>query len=288
MGFIAGKLREESTWVGREGICTLSSSFASMRNLRLPSSLNVFTAWARKNELEIEISPAGRVTRQLIDALGGLNGVRTVGNEELIKALDRMANGTLEIELEDGSQGENPRRRLRKSSVPLWQIQQLLSRINHDDAFVSENHFSALLSSNVLILGMEVLCSYCEHPSWFSLGQLDTKLKCERCLREFNFPLIKPHKVTWSYRVQGPFAVEEYAHGGYCVAAALHFLADQVSRDCTWIPSFRLHSKTGNRLVAEADFGSFLAPGGFSHFTSPRLIFGECKTFGEFGQRDYE
>jgi len=38
---------------------------------------------------------------------------------------------------------------------------------------------------------------------------------------------------------------------------------------------------------AEADFGAFVKPGRFSHLTDPVLIFGECKTFGTFYDRDY-
>jgi hypothetical protein len=286
--FFGGHLRDESIWFSREGICTTSGAHPSSRHMRLPSSLNVFAAWAQKNGLEISISPAGRVAEQLISAVGGLQGVRMIGNEELIRVFDRMANGTLEVEVSGDDQSESERRRRRKASIPLWQIGQLLSRANKGDAYVAENHLSALLRSNVLILGMEVPCSECGQTNWLALDQLDTKLKCNRCLREFDFPLTKPHKNTWSYRVQGPFAVEDYAHGAYSVAAALQFLIDEVSSECTWISSFRLHAKSGSLINAEADFGAFVRPTGFGELTDPLLIFGECKTFGDFGPRDYQ
>jgi len=287
MRFLAGQLRDLSIWVGREGICTTSGLYRARRHLRLPSSLNVFAAWAQKSGLEIELSAAGRVTEQLIDALGGLARVHLIGNEELIKVLDRMANGTLEVEIAGDNQSESPKRKLRKASIPLYQIRQLLSRINNKDPLVAENHFSALLGSNVLILGMEVACLRCEQTTWFTLEQLKTKLQCQRCLREFDFPLTTPNRNIWSYRTQGPFAVEDYANGAYCVAAALQFLADEVSRECTWIPSFKLRSKGGPPMEAEADFGAFIGQGEFSDLTSPVLVFGECKTFGDFDSRDY-
>ena len=288
VGFLAGHLRDENIWVGREGICTTSGAYSSRRHLRLPSSLNIFAAWAQKNGLEIELSPAGRVAEQIISALGGLDGVRMIGNVELIKALDRMANGTLEVEVSGEDQSGGEKRRLRKGSVPLSQIQQLLRRAHDDNAYISDNHLSALLRSNVLILGLEVPCSECEQTTWFALDQLGTRLKCSRCLREFNFPLTKPNKNTWSYRVQGPFAVENYAHGAYCVALALQFVADRVSKECTWIPSFKLRTKGGGPVETEADLGAFVRPGAFSQLTDPVLIFGECKTFGDFDSRDYK
>ena len=92
------------------------------------------------------------------------------------------------------------------------------------NVFIAENTLSALLARNVLTLGMDVLCSECGQTTWFALEHLGPKLKCGRCLREFDFPLTEPQKIPWSYRVQGPFAVENFAHGAYCVAFALLFL----------------------------------------------------------------
>jgi hypothetical protein len=287
VSFFGGHLLNENIWVGREGICTTAGAYRSSRHLRLPSSLNVFAAWAQRNGLDIELSSAGRVAEQVINTLGGLDGLQMIGNEELIRAFDRMAGGVLEVELSGDDQSGTEKRKLRKSSIPLWQIQQILSRANDGNAYIAENHLAGLLKNNVLVLGMEVPCSECEQTTWFALNQLSTTLKCSRCLREFDFPLTRPHKNTWSYRVQGPFAVEDYANGAYCVAAALHFLVEEVSRECTWVPSFKLQRKDGSCLDAEADFGAFIRPGGFSQLTDPLLIFGECKTFGEFDSRDY-
>ena len=82
----------------------------------------------------------------------------------------------------------------------------------------------------------------------------------------------------------GPFATPDFAHGAYCVAAALQFLAEEVGESATWIPSFTATSKT---IALEADFGMFLRPGKFSHLKSPLLVLGECKSFGQFEERDF-
>lgn len=196
-----------------------------------------------------------------------------------------MANGTLEVEVAE-SDDSNARRKLRKASIPLYRIQQLLREVNNKDPKIADNHLASLLASNVLILGMEVPCSHCEHKTWFDLDNLSSNLKCERCLRQFNFPLTTPHRNVWSYRVQGPFAVEDFANGAYSVATAIHLLANNISRECTWIPSFKLRAANASEPKAEADFAVFLRPVGFSHLTDPMLIFGECKTFGDFDSRD--
>lgn len=102
------------------------------------------------------------------------------------------------------------------------------------------------IDSGVLALGMEIVCSHCEQSTWFSLEEIANKLKCPRCLREFDFPATAPHKTTWSYKVQGPFAIEDYAQGAYSVAFALHFLTDKVSHELYVDPQFQIEpSKWG-------------------------------------------
>lgn len=288
MSILAGHFRLENIWVAREGICTTSGGYRSTCTLQLPSPFNVFAAWARTKGWEVELSPAGRAAEQVVNAVGGLTGVRMIGNEELIRVFDRMAKGTLEVELSGSDQLDGEKRRLRKASIPLWHLQSVLNRAHGGDAYVSENHLSHLLRSNVLTLGMEVACSECEENTWFALDQLGARLKCSRCLRQFDFPVTKPHKNTWSYRVQGPFVVEDYIHGAYCVAMALHFLVEEISSKCTWIPSFRLHDMVGTPINCEADFAAFVRPSGFGNLTDPLLVFGECKTFGDFDSRDFK
>lgn len=287
--FLTGQLHGENTWVGREGICTTAGKYRMNRHLRLPDAFNVFSAWASKSGFEIEISPAGRIANQLINSLGGLHGIRIVGNEELIKVLDRMANGVLEVPIEgDPAETGDTKRRLRKSAIPFFQLQQVLKNALPDIPQIGDNYLSALLKSNVLALGYETKCTECSSSTWYALDELNTKLKCSRCLKEFDFPLTKPHQQIWSYRVQGPFAVEDYAAGSYCVATAIHFLSEQVgTKSCTWIPSFSLTKKTAALANSEADFGVFLKPGPFTNLTEPILVFGECKSFGEFEARDY-
>ncbi|MCI0626245.1 MAG: hypothetical protein L0387_32145 [Acidobacteria bacterium] len=83
----------------------------------------------------------------------------------------------------------------------------------------------------------------------------------------------------------GPFAAEHFAHGAYCVASTLHFLVEEVVRESTWLPSFRLTNAEGKEV--EADFGMFARPNRFSHATSPFLLLGECKSFNVFKAEDF-
>jgi hypothetical protein len=159
---------------------------------------------------------------------------------------------------------------------------------NDGNANKVANHLKGLLRSNVLKLGMRLACTECSHKSWYGLEDLAATLKCPRCLRQFNLPVDSPPQTEWAYRVLGPFAVGDFALGSYCVAMALQFLAEEVGRASTWIPSFKMSRPGHPDLDTEADFGMFLQPSIYSNITSPFLILGECKTFGAFEDKDFK
>ncbi|MDA2914480.1 hypothetical protein MYX77_11110, partial [Acidobacteriia bacterium AH_259_A11_L15] len=250
-----------------------------------PSPTNVFASWAEGHKLKLESSPAGRNAEQVVKSLGGLSGVRLLGHEEIIKLLDRMAHGDLELELSDDTPTTGKKRRIRMSAAPEALVRGTLMRANKGNPHIAGNHLKALLRSKVLTLGMRLQCPKCEESTWYGISELDLTLTCGRCLRQFPFPEARPPKNAWAYRVIGPFAVENFAYGAYSVTLAVQFLADKVAEACTWIPSFELKG-TGLK-GAEADFGMFLRPKWFSLLQDPLLVLGECKTFGPFESRDY-
>jgi hypothetical protein len=109
-------------------------------------------------------------------------------------------------------------------------------------------------------------------------------LRCERCLQTFDFPAAEPPRDVWAYRANGPFAIENFAQGAYCVALALHFIDEQLADGTSWMPNVLLKDGAGSEL--EADFVLFLRPRVFSQIAEPFVIFGECKTFDYFKPKD--
>src|ERR1700674_1549987 len=111
-------------------------------------------------------------------------------------------------------------------------------RANDGNKEATANHLNSLVRRSVLKLGMRLRCTECTRKSWYSLDTLTSTLTCPRCMQEFSFFVDSPPRDDWAYRVLGPFAVEGFALGSYCVAAALQFLAEEVAGACTWVPSF--------------------------------------------------
>jgi hypothetical protein len=91
-----------------------------------------------------------------------------------------------------------------------------------------ERTFETLVERGAVQLGLEVRCENCSSWSWFALNQLNYDLQCSLCLRMSKFPILdpgQPEKARWAYRVVGPFALPDYAKGGYAAALTLRCFA---------------------------------------------------------------
>jgi len=278
---------QEKTWISREGIVTFGGTYGSSVHLRMPSPINIFGALAEASGFQLSLSPAGRVCEQIIASFGSLMAARTIlESKDLLRMLDRMAHEDLEVEIEEPADDPEKRKNVKKAYAPLGEVKRILAMSNQSDASRLDRHLAALTRCNVLRLGMALKCSSCLHTSWFSLEDLKQTLDCPRCLTEFSFPAGVPPSNAWAYRVLGPFATSHFAHGAYCVAAAMHFIEEQVAHKTTMVPSFEM--KKNGQTEFEADFGAFITMGAFSQITTPYLVLGECKSFNRFEDKDFE
>ncbi len=278
---------EEKTWISREGIVTFAGAYSEGEHLRMPSSINIFSALAEASGYELSLSPAGQVCEQIISAVGGLRSVGLVARSpHLLNMLDRMAHEDLEVEIEQPGDEPARRKKVHKPYAPLSEVIRVLGMSNPGNDGVKNNHLGALIRCNVLKVGMALECTECEQSSWFSLEDVTPTLHCPRCLRDFSFPSGNPPERAWAYRVLGPFATVHLAQGAYCAVAALHFIDEKIAHKASWLPSFEMR-KNGKQEF-EADFGAFVAPGALNPITSPSLIIGECKSFNRFEEKDFE
>ncbi len=278
---------EKKTWISREGIVILAGEHSFSTYLRVPSPINILSSMAESLGYKLELSPAGRTCKQIIDALGGIRAIGIVARSlELLKFIDRLAHEAEEVELEVEEGDGLKRKKVHKGFASLPQVIEILERSNVGGLGTSSGHLNALVRSNVFKLGMALRCPECLHTSWFSLEDLAPRMSCPHCLRKFIFPSASPpRRKDWAYKVIGPFATGHFAGGSYCVATALNFLSDKVVRTSNWVTSFTMRNAAGKEF--EADFGMLAAPSRFSHTSSPYLIIGECKSFNRFEQKDF-
>lgn len=233
----------------------------------LSNGVTAVSDWLKTFNIEAAPSDAGRITQQVIQTIGGLNFLSNIAHKDIIELLNSISNGPPSRTMKD---------------------QELRSRI---DNIVKKDHFRnhtfwSLVKQGVFELGLEVRCQKCSSWSWHPVNRLDYNLTCTLCNQSFQFPITDPglrSKSRWAYRITGPFALPDYASGGYASALSIRFFTDvffhSLDSDITWSPGLTL--KFGKEDEAEADFILWQQSTHFMRNGSrTELIFGESKSFG--------
>jgi hypothetical protein len=276
----------DKVWISSEGINIPCEHYEWSHYFEIPTNFKVFETWFKQNGFEIELSGAGRILLKIIDSVGGIHGVRTFLDEEIIRLLDNMSHAAVELEIEGSDQGAS-KSKVRAKTVVIKKWKDLLIKLNHNSPKIAERHLRNLLNYKILKGGVTLQCPECAQRTWYSLDDLSDRVICERCLEKFDFPIVTPvSESNWHLRTIGPFSVENYAQGGYCVALSLMLLGGRhsSSNEMTWIPSFSIKDKNDKSL--EADFSIFLSQGRLGQIKPSIIVFGECKTFNKFTIKD--
>ncbi|WP_245447731.1 hypothetical protein [Nitratireductor sp. OM-1] len=244
---------------------------------RLSDGAAAIQEWLKTQNVKSSQSDAGRATQQIIQTLGGFWGVRSIAHVEIVQLLD-------EISRKSGSQ-----------SLHCKAFQNRIHNATKDDIWRQRN-FDTLVQHNAVELGLEIRCEKCSSWSWHPLKELGYRVQCGLCLQSFSFPIIDPtssQHTRWSYRLVGPFALPDYARGGYAAALTLRFFADVIGQmdhaQITWSAGQEL--ELGPKQKAEADVILWYQRKqlfGTDHPTE--VVFGEVKSFGRdaFTQEDIE
>jgi len=260
-----GTSRDE--WrVGRDGLVKLVNHESTVF-WKLPLAQDVFFAWLRDLGWSPDASPAGLIAKQMYSQLGGWVAWF---NEGALRFLEEMSSGKRAKRGADLSEIQN---RLAASKPVIRR------------GLPGQHLFERLLERNVFVVGYENQCPRCFKHSWHSLKDLDTSLTCPRCLHTYRADQhIRNGK--WKYKTAGPFSISGYADGAYCVLSSINFFAERLHHIAlTPAMSFMANKKNGNEI--EADFGLLWHQSNILG-ESTGVGFGECKSFGEFGELDFK
>ncbi|HEC64356.1 MAG TPA: hypothetical protein ENI23_03585 [bacterium] len=275
----------DNCWISSEGINILCRYSDQSHFFTTPTNFKIFEAWFKDQGFDIELSGAGRILLKIIDSVGDIRNTRIFQDAKIIKQLNKMSHAAVASEIENSGK-EQPKSKVRARTMAVKDWKALLTKIDHNSPEIAERHLQNLLDSKVLKGGVILQCPECAQRTWYALNDLSDRVTCERCLEKFDFPVARPISVDqWHLRTIGPFSIENYVQGGYCVALTLGFFAgDNLTNELTWIPSFLIKRKGKNSI--EADFGIFLSQGKSDEIKPPAVIFGECKSFDEFKIKD--
>ncbi len=243
--------------------------------LRPSSGRDAVTEWFADNGIEAHPSEEGQVAAQVIAAAGSLLGCGMFADADTLSLLNKMAESHAER-----SRGGRPVKATGPDRAKhLDLIRQHFQR-REKQGFGYWTRLDYFLKRSVFRAGLRVQCPTCAHHNWFDLGAMGYVLTCTRCLKQFNFSQTPSDlaRAQWFYRVIGPFAAPNYAHGGYAVALTLRCLSENRENELTWSTGLNL-----NELNREIDFVAWYRRSSTlgGEREEPFFLFGEAKSFGK-------
>ena len=243
-----------------------------------PSSEAVFQSWMKSHGWEIEISNAGHIITQIIRRLG-IQFSQVFAIKGIIGLLDEMNNGKSLLQ-------EN-----------LWgKIDRILQERGNDSEnleYDTARILKDLVDANVLQPGMKMACPNCRQKSWFSIDDAGYMLKCPECFGTFDFPFNPGTKIKWAYRTIGVFDSPNKSEGTYTGLLLLRFFSHRqmLGGAITPLMSFNLRKQNiadqDEEIINRKEFDLALFFQVFGR-NNIETIFAECKTFGNFTEKDIE
>ncbi len=250
-----------------EGLVIFPKHKSIPERWKLESGTEAINKWLNGNKVSAQLSSAGRATQQIIQKLDGFWGVGKIANSGIIRLLDEMARKPITRSMQYKEFSQKIKDALGKNT---WKYKE----------------FETLVERGAVELGLELKCTKCACWGWYSIKQLDYALTCELCLQKFNFPITKPGSplaCKWAYRVVGPFALPNYADGGYASAIAIRFFSEMIGRmdvGVTWSAGQELVLAKDKKV--EADFILwYQRKQMFATDYPTEVVFGEAKSFGK-------
>jgi len=234
----------------------------------LTDGTTAINTWFNLNKIKAVVSDAGRATQQIIHTLGGFWEVRALANKGIVKLLNEMSRKPV------------------TKSAHYKEFQNKIHDAVSKDIWRNKT-FETLVKHKAVELGLELKCKNCGRWSWYSIKQLDYSLICDFCLKPFDFPITSPghsEHSRWAYRVIGPFALPDYARGGYVASLAIRFFADVIGgmgrSEVSWSSGQELTLPCGKK--SEADFILwYQRKKTFGNDYPTEIVFGEAKSFSK-------
>ncbi len=284
--------------IGSNGLTFLGHHADWTIPLGQPSASEVVASvLASKGWTEFKISPPGNIAYQMMRHLGGPSGINLLKSRHLVEYLEKLSRSgtwdpapTFFAEIKKIAAA-------RPIQIDLHQLAQRYTE------------------AKIFTLGLEVLCPVCTQRSWYALDAADYEVQCPKCLSSFRLPIHNPSgelkwayksagpftslpdgddeatdaspnpEAQWAYRSLGPFAAPKRGGGAYSVLLTVNFLSDYHRPATTTALSFT--AKGHDEKALEADFMMFYRNAAYWERRT-EWVFGECKTFNKFRQRDID
>lgn len=299
----------------KRGISYLAKYSNRSVHISVPKAEKVFSEWLLSQGWKVELSPAGRIAKQMIKQLGGIWGISVIADEGIIKLLQTMNSGgvgnvkDLLKKIDDLSKLLKNRgmdetsdefvKCLKTLSQTLFSLGSIDHSMPHEKFWAEISKISSqqsfktdvkrvvqnLMDAHMFRLGITVQCPICTQHSWYSIDDAGYELQCSKCLEHFPIPSHSPDDIKWSYCTFGPFSLPNQSYGVFSVLLTLRFFSQVLEAAITPMMSFDASKE--NKIKLEADLGLLFQKSKF-RTSATELIFVECKTYNNIEMRDVE
>jgi hypothetical protein len=243
--------------MGKDGLVKIVSD-GTADFINAPYAEKIFSAWLEDAGYKVELSSPGRVAKNIHSKLKGFPKI--IGNKDVIELFNYINSKSTGI-----SAGELSNR-----------LKNISGKNGQLERFVDYDIFR---------MGAKIKCRECGKHTFYEINTLKEELYCPKCLNKFS--VIKAiGNNCWHYKTAGPFSIENYAEGAYCVLLAVDFFVNNM-HGMSVTPIYSFKAKKKQAIELEADFGLFWHESRFSEI-SEGVIFGECKTFCKFNKKDFD
>jgi len=170
--------------------------------------------WLSQNGIQAKVSDPGQNAKQIIEATNGLRGLSILKDPRTLQLLNKLAGGQRIRSNEDETIVES----FQDRTISIKDFENHISKIN-DKGFYNPS------SKNFIDYGTQ--CTYCKATNWRGLDNVDYKITCERCLKNYQFPQsnLMRNNGNWHYRILGPFSIPDYAQGAYSSVLTIRALS---------------------------------------------------------------
>lgn len=269
----------ERVGITEEGWVFLQTFKEMEQPLYLLKKDQAFTKWLEKFNIRATLSEPGRIAQQMFNSLKGFWGLRLLNDPGMLQFINKLAMSTRRqgVEGDLGIQEEDFTGRA--ASIQEWESQ--IKQRNARRPF-PELNLSHYTQRNVIRLGIETDCRHCGAKNWRGLDEIGYEVKCERCLKIYDFPQAEIKNRNWKYRVVGPFAVPDFARGSYSALLTIRALSELKVTPLKDAINFStaLDLISGEKKC-EIDFALWVEDNNNSDtYGDPKLVIGEAKSFG--------
>ncbi|MBS0636551.1 MAG: hypothetical protein JSS12_03490 [Verrucomicrobia bacterium] len=254
-----------------DGLGVISEVKRSEISLNLPNIERLIAELFGVYKIDSLLSWPGRVAKQLIKKMGGLQSCRPFKSEGVRKLIAKYSPHD-SFDWGEGTGLIYDKGGLKK--------QFYVNGLEMD----ANDLFKYLLTKEVFSVGLALDCPACVLQFWISIDNLEKMATCEYCGHHFNIAPYLKQFGNWRFRRSGLFGGYDNQHGAIPVVLTLQII-DQVLGFQNLIYTTSTEFSGKNIPKCETDFIAFSAAKSFDFKT--QIVIGECKSnSGEITERD--